>query len=124
MATSMDLSVETLSVDTKGFTLSVEQIAVRLTSANVSEVMAELTPPKGTRQVDGWLLQRGVVRFEYRKRDSASKYVYEINPKRNTLRHSLPRTSRRSSHACPVCSRVQTLSSLARPCIMWRIYDF
>ena len=42
MATLMDdLSTGTLSVDTEGFTLTVEQIAVRLTSANVSEVMGD-----------------------------------------------------------------------------------
>jgi hypothetical protein len=47
MATLMDLSTGTLSVDTEGLTLTVEEIAARLFSPTVEDEKAELTPPKG-----------------------------------------------------------------------------
>jgi hypothetical protein len=40
-------STGTLLVDTKGFTLTVEEIAARLFSSTVEDEEAELTPPKG-----------------------------------------------------------------------------
>jgi hypothetical protein len=120
----MDASGTILSVNTQGFTLTVKQIAARGISATLEEVVDELTPPKGTKDPSEWLLKRGVVRTPWRSRGSRSKYVYEINPSRNTLIHDLPRASRRSSCECPVCSRVQSLLSLARPCRLWLIYDF
>jgi hypothetical protein len=105
--------VGTLSVDTRGYTLTVEQIAGRLISSNAEDVMAALTPPpRRTQQVDAWLLERGVVRNLYNIQGSASRFVYEINPSRKNLTCNMPRPSRRAICECPVCSRVQTLSSL------------
>jgi hypothetical protein len=100
-----------LALWTKGSTLSVEEIAEDLTKTgapcsgvDVAATFAAVQPERSSSIVDGWLLMRGIKRIVHRCRSSASRFVYEINPLRNTCAVGyveLPRT-RRQTCSCPV----------------------
>lgn len=112
-----------LSLDTRGFTLTVEELAKDLggdaSPGAVIEALAH-NVPSGRRAIqDGWLLDRGVKRLDYKTKSSLDRFVYEINPRRNVYAEDYvkPSRARGQTCSCPVrraCSQTESSSDHLR----------
>lgn len=114
-----------LSTWTKGYTLTVEEIAEELTppstGAKVAALFAHEQPGRSSSVVAGWLLGHGIKRHPCNIRTSVSKFVYETNPSHNSFAdgYKAPTRSRKQTCSCPV--REPPLRYYRIPCCLGRL---
>jgi hypothetical protein len=97
-----------LAMDTGGFTLTVEEIAAKLsvagqplmTGGKVVQLLRSNQPVGHLGFTTEWLRERGISRLAYENRASADRYVYEINFKQNKHAAGFVERRRRRGGRC------------------------